>query len=112
MEIASRPAPREMTITSPSTGSGTAGAGAWAAAGPANAASRKQALRARRARIAEPGTKKTQRRGGPHSESKEDGAEGTRTPDPHAASVMLSQLSYCPGLLPVRTGPSPKVREG
>lgn len=26
----------------------------------------------------------------------EDGAEGTRTPDPHAASVMLSQLSYCP----------------
>ncbi len=25
-----------------------------------------------------------------------DGAEGIRTPDPHAASVMLSQLSYCP----------------
>ena len=25
-----------------------------------------------------------------------NGAEGTRTPDPHAASVMLSQLSYCP----------------
>ena len=25
------------------------------------------------------------------------GAEGIRTPDPYAASVMLSQLSYCPG---------------
>src|SRR5437868_15495720 len=24
------------------------------------------------------------------------GAEGIRTPDPYAASVMLSQLSYCP----------------
>ncbi len=32
----------------------------------------------------------------PFSESKEGGATGDRTPDPHTASVVLSQLSYRP----------------
>lgn len=29
------------------------------------------------------------------------GAEGIRTLDPHVANVVLSQLSYCPTVLPV-----------
>lgn len=31
-----------------------------------------------------------------------NGAEGARTPDPNAASVVLSQLSYSPNLIKIR----------
>jgi hypothetical protein len=33
---------------------------------------------------------------------RDGGAEGTRTPDPHTASVVLSQLSYSPACILVR----------
>jgi hypothetical protein len=42
---------------------------------------------------------KKPRAAGERPESRRNGAEGIRTPDPHAASVMLSQLSYSPALI-------------
>src|SRR5581483_8990999 len=39
----------------------------------------------------------------PELRDENGGAEGARTPDPYTASVMLSQLSYCPTCCQTRT---------
>lgn len=38
------------------------------------------------------------------------GAEGTRTPDPHTASVVLSQLSYGPMSVRIRSALGAPIR--
>src|SRR5436309_2984257 len=101
------PAPEvAKTATVASTGSGgraVDGPGAWAAAGPASESARSSAARqvAMEVRGLISGEEqKSRAAAAPRSAGTFDGAEGTRTPDPHAASVMLSQLSYCPAIAP------------